>query len=347
MKDMRSNIEAAVFYRPLNWYRIFLEPQEKAFFLKWHFEDKFFDTTTFDELYRRQVEGKCPTLIVNTTHMDSGAKFLFTTIPSEEFRYPAEEEEKGYEYFMDTGILKSNIMFEEGILGTMFCSDVGVNVGDIEVSRAVVASSAVPLVFGPVLIEDNIRSTPEASIYAHLSDGGVGDTLGLESIMELAMTRLSQEDCSFERGMVIIIDANQRIDPGDTESIIRAFGMNRIIERTRVVYAYRGKTLTYYAIMFIQGDPRYKDITFVYISPYLVEDTQLIHLIDESPYPMSSIPPELESIVNNFKATPTRFKIDSELADSIELAAEIVVGQVKDMILENYLYESGAGMDAP
>lgn len=343
LKDMRSNIEAAIFYRPLNWYRIFLEPPEKAFFLKWHFEKEFYGTTTFDELYSKQAQGLCPTLIVNTTHMDSGAKFLFTTIPPDELRITPEEEAEGFEYFMDTGILRSNILFEEGILETLFCRDIGVDIGEIEVSRAVVASSAVPLVFGPLLIEDETRSTPEAPVYAHLSDGGIGDTLGLETLMELAMRRFALDDCPYSKGMIIIIDANQRIDPTDTESIIRAFGLDGIIERSRVVYAYRGKTLAYYAIMFIQGDPRYKDISFVYISPYLVEDKQLINLIDGSSYSKSFMPPELEDIVNNFKATPTRFKIDPELADSIELAAEIVVGQVKDMILDNYY--DGCGMD--
>jgi hypothetical protein len=103
------------------------------------------------------------------------------------------------------------------------------------------------------------------------------------------------------------------------------------------VYAYRGKTLAYYAIMFIQSDPRFNNIKFVYISPYLVEDPELIERVDESPYPRSFIPPELGDIVNNFKATPTRFRINPALADSIELAAEIVVGGVREMILDNYL----------
>jgi len=194
LKAMRSNIEAAVFYRPLNWYRIFLEPPEKAFFLKWHFENEFYGEMTFDELYERQARGVCPTLIVNTTHMDSGAKFLFTTIPPEEFDIPFREDLDGFEYFEDTGIYQSNIMYEKGILETLFCKDIGVDVGEIEVSRAVVASSAVPLVFGPLLLEDNIRSTPDEPVYVHLSDGGIGDTLGLESVMELAMTRFSRED---------------------------------------------------------------------------------------------------------------------------------------------------------
>jgi len=344
LKAMRSNIEAAVFYRPLNWYRIFLEPPEKAFFLKWHFENEFYGEMTFDELYERQARGVCPTLIVNTTHMDSGAKFLFTTIPPEEFDIPFREDLDGFEYFEDTGIYQSNIMYEKGILETLFCKDIGVDVGEIEVSRAVVASSAVPLVFGPLLLEDNIRSTPDEPVYVHLSDGGIGDTLGLESVMELAMTRFSRGDCAYKKGMVIIIDANQHIDPEDTETVVRAFGLEGIIERSRVVYAYRGKTLAYYAIMFVQSDPRFRDISFVYISPYLVSDESLMDYIDDSSYPKSVLPPELQGIINNFKATPTRFKIDRELADSIERAAEIVVGGVKDDILNNYL--GGCGTDA-
>ncbi|MBN1881003.1 MAG: patatin-like phospholipase family protein [Deltaproteobacteria bacterium] len=347
LKDMRSNIEAAVFYRPPNWYRVFLEPEEKAYFLKWHFEKKFYGTATFDDLYKRQVQGLCPTLIINTTHMDSGAKFLFSTIPPKEFEMTQEDQEELFGHFLESGILSSNILFEEGILNTMFCRDIGVNIGEIEVSRAVVASSAVPLVFGPLLIEDKTRSTPEEPVYVHLNDGGIGDTLGLESIMQLAMKRFCQKDCPYKKGMVIIIDANQRIDPTDTEEVIRAFGLEGMVERTRVVYAYRGKTLAYYAIMFIQSNPRFNDISFVYISPYLVEDPELIERVDESPYPKSFMPPELGDIVNNFKATPTRFKIDPALADSIEFAAEIVVGGVRSMILDNYLEGCGISNDTP
>ena len=343
LKDMRSNIEAQIFYRPLTWYRIFLEPQEKAFFLKWHFEKEFYGTITFDEMYRRQAQGFCPTLIVNTTHMDSGAKFLFTTIPPEEFKMPDQYESELYEKYMDSGIMRSNILFEQGILETLFCRDIGVNIGEVEVSRAVVASSAVPLVFGPLIIEDQIHSTPDTPIYIHLNDGGIGDTLGLESIMELAMKRFSQKECPYKKGMVIIIDANQRIDPTDTEEVIRAFGLEGIVERTRVVYAYRGKTLAYYVIMFLQRDSHLNEISFVYISPYLVQDRELMEQVDETPYPRSFMPPELGDIVNNFKATPTRFKIDNELANSIELAAEIVVEEVRDMILESYL--EGCGMN--
>jgi hypothetical protein len=276
--------------------------------------------------------------------MDSGAKFLFTNLPPEEFEMPPEVQAELYEKFEDTGIMRSNIFFEEGILGSMFCRDIGMNVGEIEVSRAVTASAAVPLVFGPVIMKDELHSTPEISKYIHLNDGGVGDTLGLETIMELALNRFSQEDCPYKKGMIIIIDANQSIDPTDTEEIIRAFGVGGgVVERTRVVYAYRGKSLAYYAIMFLQCESRFNDISFVLISPYLVRDEELLKAIAESPYPESSLPPELADIIDKFKATPTRLKIDPEKANSLEKAADLVVKQVKDLILENYL--EGCGMD--
>ncbi len=72
----------------------------------------------------------------------------------------------------------------------------------------------------------------------------------------------------------------------------------------------RGKALTYITIMFLMSaDPRFKNVTFVYISPDQADDPEILTL---------------------FQQTPTRFKIDPDKADNLERAAEIIVRKVKD-----------------
>jgi hypothetical protein len=63
----------------------------------------------------------------------------------------------------------------------------------------------------------------------------------------------------------------------------------------------------------LRSDPRFKDVKFVYISPYQADDPAISDL---------------------FTKTPTRFKITPENADNLERAAKIVVEKVKGRILE-------------
>lgn len=335
VKDMRRNIEKDILLKPWLWYRILMQSVEKAYFLKWDFDKYYFHKATFDDLYLRQMRGICPTLIVNGTVMDTGAKFLFTTVKRDIFSSHAEDELG--KKLGETGMGRSNVLLEQGLLDTMLCDDIGIDIGDMEVSRAVVASAAVPLIFGPIILQDEIRSTPEDPKYIHVVDGGVGDTLGLESVMELAMDRYSAPNKNFKGGMVIIIDANQRIDPTASEDLVRGLKAGATIERTRVIYAYRGKTLAYITIMFIQNNPEYKDIDFVYISPYLVKDPCILESLQDKPGLEQYTPDELDVIIDLFQKTPTRFQIKPKLADNLECAARLVVGTVKDRILENYL----------
>ena len=335
LKNMRRNIERDILLKPWLWYRIFLQPVDLAFFLKWDFDKYYFYNKTFDDLYQRQKDGISPTLIVNGTVMDTGARFLFSTVERDAFKFDLEEEIVSR--FEDTGLYKSNILFYEELVEVLFCDDIGLEIGDMEISRAVVASAAVPVLFGPIILKDEIRSTPQKNIYTHVGDGGVGDTLGLDSVVELAIDRYNDPNKKFKGGMVIIIDANQIIDPEASEGVVRGLKFGPTIERSRVIYAYRGKTLAYITIMFLQENPRYKDIDFVYISPYLVEDPEILESFKQKPGIEKYTPAELDVIVNLFQKTPTRFKIEPELADNLERAAEIVVGNVKDMILENYL----------
>jgi hypothetical protein len=103
----------------------------------------------------------------------------------------------------------------------------------------------------------------------------------------------------------------------DSIDSVRGFTLLGTAERAMNISFYRGKAFTYITIMFLMStDPRYQNITFVYISPYLAGD---------------------ENISNLFEKTPTRFKIEEDKADNLERAAEIVVGKAKDKILDAYV----------
>jgi predicted acylesterase/phospholipase RssA len=312
-RDMCSNIQGEFIARPREWIRLFLNDEEKGIALMHELDDRFYSARTFDDLYRREEAGISPTLIVNGTEMDSGAKFLFTTMPRSEF---SNRSLLSGRTAAGTGIMKSNIIYDPDVLGVAFCKDLGLSVGRMEVSRAVVASAGVPLLFGPIVLKDTHRSTPEREAYVHINDGGISDTLGLETLIQLFMDRYNRPKKKyFSSGLILIIDANQHLDPEDSIYSLKGFGPAALIERSREIISFRGKNFTYLTVMFLQQDKRFKNIRFVYISPYMVNNPEIIARV---------------------KKTRTRFKIEPENAQNLREAARIVVGDVKDRILANF-----------
>lgn len=313
LKDMGRNIERDVFLKPWFLLRIFFKTVEKGFYLQEDFDKHYFYGRTFDDLYTRKLNGFCPTLIINGTVMDSGAKFLFTTLKRSDFNLGLAPEDNDYE---DRGIIKSNIIFMEELLEVRLCEDYGLSIGDMEISRAVVASAGVPLIFGPVILKDYRSSGQDYERYIHISDGGVTDSLGLETIVQLILNRFKNPDRKkYRGGMVIIIDSGRHLYARDSVDSLRGFKLKEMMGRTKEIVFYRGKYLAYLTMLFTQEDPRYKDIHFVYISPYLVNDSEMIEKV---------------------KNTPTRFKILPENARNLEEAAKIVVEELRERILTNY-----------
>jgi len=319
--DMRRNIEGDLIRNLFRFYKFFVSSEESGLLLKQAFDQLYFNNRKFDELGKRQKNGWSPTLIMNGTVMDTGARFLFTTLARESF--DAEPREVA-EMLSQTGFGKSEFNFGGDLLGITFCDDIGLSIGDMEVSRGVAASASVPLLLGPIVLKDQKGSTPEQDRFIHITDGGVNDNQGIATVMELIINRFVDTPGHAHRGgLVIIIDSNQSIDPDKSIGSVRGFKVLATAERAMNISFFRGKALTYVSIMFLTSvDPRYKDITFVYISPYLTEDRDITSL---------------------FERTPTRFRIAPDKADNLERAAEIVVRKAKDKILEGYLPDDRGG----
>ncbi len=313
--DMRRNIEGDLIRNLFRFYKIFLTSEETGLLLKQAFDKLYFQGRKFDELGKRQKNGWSPTLIMNGTVMDTGARFLFTTLTKDSFdTTPRDLAEK----LTQTGFGKSNFRFGGDFLGITFCDDIGLSIGDMEVSRGVAASASVPLLLGPIVLKDQKNSTPDEESFIHVSDGGINDNQGIVTIMQLIIDRLvDTPKRNFRGGLVIIIDSNQSIDPAKSMGSVKGFNLLGTAERAMNISFFRGKALTYVTIMFLTStDPRYKDITFVYISPYVADDADIAHLFEE---------------------TPTRFRIAPDKADNLSRAAEIAVRKAKDTILDAYV----------
>lgn len=313
--DMRINIEGNLVKNLFQFYKFFLNSEEAGLLLKQSFDKLYFNGQKFDELGKRQINGWCPTLIMNGTVMDTGARFLFTTLTKENFdTAPPNIAEK----LSRTGFGKSEFHFSGDLIGITLCDDIGLSISDMEVSRGVAASASVPLLLGPIVLKDQKLSTEDRDYFVHVSDGGINDNQGITTIMQILTDRLVESPAGkYRGGLVIIIDSNQSIDPAKSMGSVRGFKAFETAERAMNISFFRGKAFTYISIMFLMSvDPRFENITFVYISPYQTEDPQIISI---------------------FQGTPTRFKIDPVKADNLENAARIVVRKAKDKILDAYL----------
>jgi predicted acylesterase/phospholipase RssA len=311
LADMRVNIESKMAGGPFTWYRYLISSEDKAIVLATTFDKLYFNHATFADIADRERRGVSPILIANGTDMDTGAKFLFTTLTRSDFEARPELLTRR---LTETALAESDVSFGGDVLDIVTTDDIGVSITDMKISRAAAASACVPLILGPVVMRDNKRSTPEKDVYVHVNDGGVNDNQGMVSLMELLYGRVEREGKKFKGAIIIIVDANQYIDPRYSEEMVRAFSTIEMVERSFYICFYQGRAFAYLTIMnILKSDPRFKDVTFVYLSPYLADD------------------PAISDI---FTRTPTRFKITPAQADNIERAAEIVVEKVKERLLE-------------
>lgn len=312
--DMRGDFEKEIvsIYKPWQWHRIFLRATDKGAILQKAFDDLLFDKKNFRDLYDRQLKGESPTLIINGTVMDTGAKFLFTTLGRSNFIFETLVKPG---FLEKRGIEKSNILLRRRGQGVMFADDIGLSIGQMRISKAVMASAGVPLLFGPVILKGKKGLVPGRSIYTHVNDGGVADNLGLETVIQLILKKFSDKEGGYRGGLVIIIDAAHPIDPKDTTGSIKGFSSMVTLSRSLDIFDYRHKYFAYYTILLIQQDPAFKDIRFVYVSPYLVDDPE---------------------ITKKVKAVGTRFMIEPDLAENLDEAARIVIGDLKERILLNF-----------
>jgi len=320
--DMRRNFEKEIvsIYKPWQWKRIFLKATDKGVILQRVFDELLTakGTIDFGDLNERELDGKSPTIIINGTVMDNGSKFLFTTLRRSSFTFDTFSR---MEFFKETAAVRKVILPVKEDEGAMFAEDVGQSIGDMRVSRAVMGSASIPLLFGPVIVEDYTGRVKGKKTYFHINDGGIADNLGLETVVQLMLKRLGDPKKRYRGGLVIIIDAGHLIDPKDTTGSIEEFTTGKTLGRSLDIFDHRHKNFIYYNILLLQQNPAFRNVRFVYLSPYLTKNNDR---------------------KKGIKKIGTRFKIDPESAKLLDNVAKEVVGDLKETILLNY-----EGRDAP
>ncbi|MBN1574072.1 MAG: patatin-like phospholipase family protein [Deltaproteobacteria bacterium] len=342
-EDMRRNFEKEIvsIYKPWQWKRVFLKATDKGVILQRVFDRMLTErgTKNFRDLHERQLKVQCPTIIINGTVMDNGSKFLFTTLRRSDFLFNTfsktevpEETAAAWEYILP-------VKEEEG---AMFAGDIGQSIGNMRVSRAVMGSASIPLLFGPIIIEGETKKMPGKMTYFHINDGGIADNLGLETVIQLMLNRFSDPNKRYRGGLVLIIDAGHLIDPKDSTCSIEEFTTGKILGRSLDIFDYRHKYFIYYNILLLQQNPAFRNVRFVYLSPYLPYLKDKDNGNDEDNCSDKDNDKDKDNGEKELKKIGTRFKIDPKSAKLLDDLAKEVVGDMKETILLNF-----EGKDAP
>ncbi len=158
----------------------------------------FFGDATFSDLLEAQKKG-APVLIINATSMNSGLKFIFSTVPDKCF-----QNSEYYSNIRNAGFMKHSAAQEYQPFHTMGFQSMDIDIRPYRISKAVVASASVPNVLGPVTLKD--QTSQESTKLVNLVDGGVYDNYGLESLMQIFTAYLDKNPG--KKAKIVVIDGS-------------------------------------------------------------------------------------------------------------------------------------------
>lgn len=180
-------------------------------------DEQILKKQTFADLYARERDGLSPYLIFNTTHFDTGRRFVMTTLPRGAFCLNVNA--------LINGVLASlepaagtaidacdpnDPLTPEAFDAVGYSSNFTIVRDDVRISTAVTMSGAFPGVVGPVAVK-----VIEQPGYLHLVDGGVTDNSGVESLAQVLMRRLLQDPKG--KALIVELDAGMPFDATDSK----------------------------------------------------------------------------------------------------------------------------------
>ncbi len=155
---------------------------------------------TFGDLSQREATGESPVILINGTVLDTGERFVFTTL------------EVGRHFTVKPPASSSDPFL--GVLATAFTAPSyralgfdGINsdILNFRIASAVAASSAYPIMPGPLTLRDYATGG-----YVHIADGGISDNTGVDSIVQLFLSKAADSN---SRLVVIVLDASAPMVP--------------------------------------------------------------------------------------------------------------------------------------
>lgn len=324
-EDMAKNFEARSLARLIigYWFLDIFTYYDRGDLVASVWDSTFFDDATFNDLAEAEKRG-APALVINGTCLSNGLKFVFSTVPDEKFN-----RSQYFNQVTDSGFIGYSVSKRYEPFRTMGFQSMNSDIGPYPVSKAVAASASVPNLLGPITLKvhkPKVRPglvSCERGQLLNVSDGGIYDNYGLESLMQIFTAYLDKNPG--KKAKIIIIDGSGYfdVDPGGK---VDNFSVAYYSERTLSISWLRTKSYMEYVFGRAQafkdekGERPYENLDFNLVSLYGVlpsqEKTNYLVDVDERAL-KTFLRPDVtaKEFFNKITTIQTRFKIEDD--DSI------------------------------
>jgi predicted acylesterase/phospholipase RssA len=324
--DMQQDFQRKAFIRQSLFFRGF-NPTKSAYSFSEVWDRAFFHEVNFSDLYNREQRGDSPRLILNGTLYNNGRRFLLTTLSQKDFDYDLLQLEKETH---DQGAKNA----QRQLLPLTFEGMNG-NYKNLPISLAVATSASFPPLIGPVTY--SIEGQPP---YSHIGDGGLFDNLGIESLAQLFLNKMTLG--SLKKGLIVVIDTSYPFDVRNDEMDKSDKGFNIFVEDpSRISGIMEERAISYQHLLwhFLRGNggggdfpgpDRFQIVSLRYTN---AEWGGYDDLPSEcrSTFSKNVTSSEIKQTISQI---PTRFKIKSCDGALLIKAAHKVVEKHKDQILD-------------
>lgn len=258
------------------WVLDFFTYYDRADLIASVWDSEFFNNATFADLAEAERLG-APSLIVNGTCLTTGLKFVFSTLPDDRFNASMYFRRLNEQGFIRNGTTGNYTSFRT--IGFQFLNS---DIAQYPVSKAVAASASVPNLLGPVSLQMKPDKSGRRSLdlpkdtILNVTDGGIYDNYGLESVMQVVTAYLDKHPGAKAR--IIVVDGSGFFDVGRGQS--DAFNVAYYAERTLAISWLRTKAYMEYvfqrarAYRNAQGQRPYRNLNFDVVSLYGILPSQ-------------------------------------------------------------------------
>ncbi len=287
-------------------------------------DKKFLGKKTFSDLLAAEKRG-APALIINGTTLNDGLPFVFTNLAPRHFATS-----QCFASLQQASFIRYSIATDYKPFCLSGFSTINSDIRPYPVSKAVVASAAVPHLLGPVTLKDYSRDDR----LIHIVDGGVYDNYGLENLMQVVTNYLDRHPG--EPAKILVIDGSGYFPEQNQQS--DKFSVAYYSERLLAIAWLRTKAYMEYVFQKARefenakGERPYRNLEFELISLYDILPSQ------ETPKPIvkdaalqTILNPHVTTIefLHKLTSIQTRFSLARDDARMIETVAKQVVGKMK------------------
>jgi hypothetical protein len=199
---LAQDFQSALIRRQLSSFRFILNSALAATSLREILEERLLGPGTFADLAARQKRGDSPRVMINSTLMNDGRRFLFTTLPPDATQYDFIAD-------LDRSLTSRGITraYPEVVkkrwesLLPVSPLELQIDPCPLKVATAVTASASFPPLVGPITF-----TVGDELDYWHIGDGGLYENLGLESLMLAFMKQL--QDRRVRRALILSLNSS-------------------------------------------------------------------------------------------------------------------------------------------